>query len=120
MSKQEIWPKPDQEISELRIERLETNLYIVDTISTFRKRYVVEARNLSDAYDEVTMNESGNSDDQFDELTQKYLGETIVDGRKISMKKFNKLLDDLKDDESESSSHWMGAQMIRVIDYGRE
>ncbi len=71
-------------------------LYVVDTIITYRMRYVVEAREESHALDEVTMKDSGREDDHFDEVTQKFLGETIVDSREISEKKFDKMLKDLE------------------------
>lgn len=94
-------------------------LYIVDTISTFRHRYVVEANELEHAYDEVTMIDSGNDDDSFESVSQRYLGETIVDGREISKKDYTKMLKDMAEDKNEGCSHWMGDKLIRVIDYDR-
>lgn len=96
-----------------------TKLFLVDTIITFRHKYVVEAESLEHAYDEVTMKDSGNELDSFDEVTQRYLGETIIDGRKISKKDFKVLLETCKADKDEHSSHWMGEQLIRKIDYTR-
>lgn len=87
-------------------------LFIVDTISTFRVRYVIEAKTLEDAYDEVTMKDSGNEDDHFEEFSQKWLGETIVDGREIKMKHFNRMLEEDKD-----CNAWMGEKLIRKINY---
>jgi hypothetical protein len=92
---------------------------MVDTISTFRRRYVIEADALEHAYDEVTMIDSGNDADAFEEVSQKFLGETIIDGRKISKKKFAKMLKDFEHDADESCSHWMGDKLIRVVDYDR-
>lgn len=92
-------------------------LYVVDTIITYRMRYVVEAREESHALDEVTMKDSGREDDHFDEVTQKFLGETIIDSREISKKKFDKMLKDLEADKSEFSSYWMGDKLIRKIAY---
>ena len=94
-------------------------LYIVDTISTFRHRYVIEAAELEHAYDEVTMVDSGNEDDSFESVTQRHLGEVIVDGREISKKDFKKMLKELEKDKDENSSYWMGDKLIRVIDYDR-
>ena len=87
-------------------------LFVVDTISTFRQRYVVEAETLEHAYDEVTMIDSGEEEDRFEEFSQKWLGETIVDGRKIKMKHFHKMLE-----EDENCNAWMGEKLIRKIDY---
>jgi len=94
-------------------------LYLVDTIVTFRHKYVVEATELEHAFDEVTMRDSGNELDSFEEVTQLYLGETITDGREISKKEFKKLLKGLEADKRELSSYWMGDQLIRKIDYDR-
>lgn len=97
----------------------DTKLFIVDTLVTFRNRYVVEARSLEDAYDEVTMVDSGHEDDYFEPFSQLQLTETIIEGRKISHKKLDKMLEALENNENprESGSHWMGEQMIRVINY---
>ena len=99
----------------------ETNkkLYLVDTIVTFRHRYVVEAKELEHAYDEVTMRDSGASNDHFEEVTQRCLSEQIIGGQKISKKEFKKLLKNLESDDKELSSYWMGDQLIRKIDYDR-
>jgi hypothetical protein len=94
-------------------------LYVVDTISTYRMRYVIEAKELDHAYDEITMIDSGNEDDIFCEVSQKHLGETIIDGREISKKDFKKMLKDLENNKDEICSYWMGDKLIRVIDYDR-
>jgi hypothetical protein len=87
-------------------------LFVVDTISTFRQRYVVEAKTLEHAYDEVSMIDSGSEEDHFEEFSQRWLGETIVDGREIKMKHFHKMLE-----EDENCNSWMGDKLIRKIDY---
>lgn len=94
-------------------------LYVVDTISTFRHRYVIEAAELDHAYDEVTMIDSGNEADSFESVSSRYMGETIIDGRKINKKEFNKMLAELSKDKNESCSYWMGDRLVRVIDYDR-
>jgi hypothetical protein len=94
-------------------------LYLVDTIVTFRHKYVIEADELDHAYDEVTMRESGSNLDSFDEVTQLYLGETITDGREISKKEFKKLLNTLETNNREMSSFWLGKDLIRKINYDR-
>lgn len=94
-------------------------LYIVDAISTFRHRYVIEAHELEHAYDEVTMIDSGNDDDSFEAVSQRFLGETIVDGREISKDEFDKMLIALSTDKDEGCSHWMGDKLIRTINYDR-
>jgi hypothetical protein len=51
--------------------------YLVETISTFRLTYWIEAEEAEHATDSVAMNE-------VDELTQRHLGETIFNVREIS------------------------------------
>jgi len=60
---------------------MEKKLYLVETVSMFRMRYVVEAREEGHATDEVVM-EMGNSD--FQEFSQKHIDEVIVSTREIS------------------------------------
>jgi hypothetical protein len=100
--------------------KTEKKLFVVDTIVTFRHKYVIEADELEHAYDEVTMRDSGSPADEFDEVTQLYLGETITDGREISKKEFKKMLKGLEADNREISSYWMGDKLIRKIDYDRD
>lgn len=94
-------------------------LYVIDTLVQFRHKYVVEAENLEHAYDEVVMRESGSEENYFDEVTQRYLGETILDGREITRKDFHNMLRNLTQDNKESCSYWMGDKLIRKIDYER-
>lgn len=90
-------------------------LFVIDTISTFRHRYVIEAESLEHAYDEVTMRDSGSPEDDFEEFSQKWLGETITDGREIKMKHFEKMLE-----EDPECCKWMGEKLIRRIKYGQD
>lgn len=87
-------------------------LYLVDTIVSYRMKYVVEAKELSHAFDEVTMN-----DGLLSELTQRCLGETITDGREVTIEEVNKLLQTYKEDQHELSSHWMGEKLINKAKY---
>lgn len=90
-------------------------LFVVDTLVSYRMRYVIEADNLEHAYDEVVMNEATH---EFEEFSQKYLGETVIDGRKISKKKFDKMNDKLNSENSnETGSPWMGEKQIHRIKY---
>ena len=92
-------------------------LFIVDTITTFRHRYVIEADKLEHAYDEVTMRDSGNPADDFPEVSQRSIGEQIIDGKQISKSEFNKMLKELEVSKDEISSHWLGDELIRKINY---
>jgi hypothetical protein len=93
----------------------EKKLYVVDVVSTFHNRHIIEAESLEHAYDEVTMMDSReNSSEPF---SQKFLGDQIIDGRKISTRKFQKLLKELE--TTGEGSHWMGEKLIHKIDYDR-
>jgi hypothetical protein len=94
-------------------------LFIVDTISTVRHRYVIEADELEHAYDEVVMVDSGHDDDTFEPFSQKYLGQTIIDGRQINEQEFSKMLDEFSVNKDKLCSHWMGNELIRKVDYSR-
>ncbi len=91
-------------------------LFVVETIQTFRHKYVVDCKSLEHAYDTVSMNEA-------EEFSQMYLGEQIVSGREISRKEFermNKALEKHGDGthcQPESGSPWMGEKMIHVVQY---
>lgn len=55
--------------------------YLVETVSLFRIRYVVEAEQMEHAIDEVVMNEA---DGHLREFSQKHLSEIITSAREIS------------------------------------
>lgn len=95
-------------------------LFVVDTISSFRMRYIVEADELEHAYDEVLMRNSGDNKDSFEEMSQRYLGETVLDGREITKKEFNSILTQYESDKNELSSYWLGEKLIRVVDYDKK
>ena len=57
-------------------------IFLVETILTFRHRYLVEAECAEYADDEVTMNDG--IVDQKPEWQQKYLGETIIGTRRVT------------------------------------
>jgi hypothetical protein len=80
------------------VEEMEKKLYLVEVMSTFRMRYVVEAREEEHAWDEVVMNEH-NVD--FKEFSQEHIGTHIFSSRELSatdfMELFNKDNDYLAD-----------------------
>lgn len=92
-------------------------LFLVETIATFRHRYVIDAECLEHAYDTVCAEEAN-------DFSQKYLGEQILGGRKISRKKFEKLSKSLEANGDgtvgmpEVGSPWMGDKQIHVVNYG--
>lgn len=65
-------------------------LYLVDVMSTFRMRYVVEAHEEEHALDEVVCNEH-NTD--FKEFSQEHVGTNIFSSREISQEQFFEMFD---------------------------
>ena len=91
-------------------------LYVVETINTYRHRYVIESKELDHAYDTVACEEAR-------EFSQMYLGEQIISGREITRDEFHRMNEALEQHgdgtsyQPESGSPWMGEQMIHVIEY---
>lgn len=92
-------------------------IFIVDTISSFRMRYAIEAKTLEHAMDEVVMREG---DDNFAELTQKHIGYHIVDGRELTKEQLVDMITELSTDKTEMCSHWMGEQLINKVEYNED
>jgi hypothetical protein len=91
-------------------------LFKITTLVQFKSVYFIEGKKLTHALDEVTMRESGNNDDYFEESGQQYLGEVIVDGEEVTMRDFEKFLTSAENGEL-TASHWMGDKLIRKINY---
>jgi hypothetical protein len=90
-------------------------LYLVETISMFRQRYVVESKDEEDALDEVAMNVSGYKDD-WQEFSQKHLDEVITSSREISKEEYLELYNK----DNDYSTVWsddMKFRYINKIDY---
>jgi hypothetical protein len=87
--------------------------YLVETVSLFRIRYVVEAKNASDARDEVTMNVG----DNFHEFSQLHLDEMITSTREIDNAEYLRMFDEdnvyLKDWDEEQKFRF-----VQVLNYG--
>jgi hypothetical protein len=75
-------------------------------------KYVIEAKELEHAYDEVTMNNG-----EFDEVTQRFLGEQITDGREITKEELQKMMATFANDKGETCSYWMDEKLIHKINY---
>ena len=86
--------------------------YLVETISVFRLRYVVEAECAEHAKDEVSMNFDG----KFHEFSQLHIDEMITSAREIDTKEYLCLYDEdnphFKDWTDEQKLGW-----VNVIDY---
>ena len=89
-------------------------IFLVDTLSTFRMKYAIEAETLEHAMDELVCTEHDRS---FDEVTQRWLGEQIIEGREVSYEELLVLMNKLAVDKQELSSHWMGDRLIHKVNY---
>lgn len=104
MIDQAYWPFPHtQPVEE---EDMKTELVLVECISTFRERYVVEVPHGKKewALDTVTMNETV-------EFSQEHLGETIVSHRVIDEAEFNRL----HEEDNDYLKDWTSDQRKTLI-----
>jgi len=89
--------------------------YLVETVSVFRMRYVVEAENESHARDEVTMSVG----DDFKEFSQLHVDEMITSTREIDTTEYLRLFDEdnvyLKDWDEDQK-----LQFVNVLNYGEQ
>lgn len=67
--------------------------YLVETISMFRMRYVIEAECAEHAKDEVTMNNDGN----LHEFSQYHLDEIITSTREIDREEYLRMFNEDND-----------------------
>lgn len=91
-------------------------LFVVETISTYRHKYVIECKELEHAFDTVACEEAV-------EFSQMHLGEQIVTGKEITYQEFQTMIEALNDYgdgthyQPESGSPWMGDKMIHKVVY---
>jgi hypothetical protein len=91
-------------------------LYLVEAVSMFRMRYVIEAKEESHAMDEHTMEISKET---FKEFSQEHIGENISSVRELTKAEYFELFD--KDNDYLKS--WPKSrkmEYINVIDYDDE
>lgn len=92
-------------------------LYVVETIQTFRHKYVIDCKDVSHALDTVAMEEAS-------EFSQMYLGEQIISSREITRDEYHRMnmaIDQQFGDGTsyrpETGSPWMGEKLIHVVNY---
>lgn len=91
-------------------------LFVVETIVTFRHKYVIDCKSADHALDTVAMQEAP-------EFSQMYLGEQIISSKPLSHSKFKKMVRALKTYgdgthyQPESGSPWMGKKLIYKVNY---
>ena len=98
---------------------MEKKLYLVETVSIFRQRYVIEAKEAEHAEDEVTMYATGPYYEDFSEFSQKHVAENIVSTREITSDEYMKIFDE----DNDYLKNWTDVekmQFINVIDYKDE
>lgn len=87
--------------------------YLVETVSLFRIRYVVEAKNASDAKNEVTISMG----EDFKEFSQLHIDESIISVDEIDTEDYLRLFDEdnvyLKDWDEEQK-----LDFVNVLNYG--
>ena len=92
------------------------NKYMVETVSIFRMRYVVEAKEATHATDEVVMRLH---DTNFDEFSQYHIDEVVSSVREIDDDEYLKLFDEdnhyLRDWSDEKKF-----EFVKKIDYKEE
>jgi hypothetical protein len=91
-------------------------LYVVDTVSMFRIRYVVEAREAGHACDTVVCRSTGDGL-ELREFSQRHLDEVISDCREITGTELQHMLKTLEDNEQELSSYWLGQELVNQVKY---
>lgn len=89
-------------------------IFLINTLSTFRMKYAIEAETLEHAMDELVCTEH---DRNFDEVTQRWLGEQIMDAQVVTQDQLQDMLKQLAEDKNEMSSHWMGDKLIHKVQY---
>lgn len=94
-------------------------LFVVETIQTFRHKYVIECNEAEHAADTVAMHEA-------DEFSQMFLGEQIITTREITMEEFTSMRKTMAEEygdgtyyQPESGSPWMGDKLIHKVDYSK-
>ena len=87
--------------------------YIVETISMFRIRYVIEAKNAEHAQDEVVMNGG-----ELAEFSQLHIDENITSTREIDNAEYLRLFDE-DNDYLKSWDETQKFNLVNVIDYDK-
>ena len=106
-------PFPKGEDTDVQPPKLAHPLYIVETVSTFRMRYVVSCKSAEHAQDTVTMNEAS-------EMSQQHLGEQIVSTREISHDEFLKIHDEDNDYLQSWDTATKYKNFVHVVDYAQK
>jgi hypothetical protein len=89
-------------------------LYLVETVSIFRHRYVIEAKEEEHATDEFVYNLS---DSEFKEFSQQHVDECITSVREIKDEEFESLFDKDNDYLKDWDPQLKRQKFINIIKY---
>jgi len=89
-------------------------IYLINSISTFAMQHAIEADSMEHALDEMVMTEH---DRNFDEVSQKWLGEQLIDVREVTKEELLDHLQKLSENKDYLTSHWMGEKLIHKVKY---
>ena len=81
-------------------------LFEINTVSTYRHKYVVEANSLEDAYDCLRKGRP-------DELSSRYLSEVITDGREVTNAQVDQIITKLENDDEEQCANNMHKRICK-------
>ena len=107
------WNITDKEVSMTNVDavaRKETNYYLVETISLFRMRYIVKAKNAEHASDEVIMN-LGSDKTDFKEFSQHHLDEVVSYTKKMTREEVIELCDQ----DNDYLKTWSDEQKLKSL-----
>jgi hypothetical protein len=89
-------------------------MYLVETVTIFRQRYVVEAKEAEHACDVVTMAEVSGED--IKEFSQKFIDENITSCRMIDETEYFRLFDE-DNDYLSTWPEYKKLESINVVNY---
>jgi hypothetical protein len=108
-----VWTDLGDKSWSLTKQKSNDPLFLVETISVFRMRYVVQGKSAEHAEDSVVMN------DIKDDMSQKHLDETIVSTRQIDEKEYLRIFDE-DNDYLKSWTDEKKLSMIHKIKYDNQ
>ena len=85
-------------------------LYLIESVSVFRQRYVVEAKDETDAVDEAIANISSYNED-WKEFSQQFVGEMISSSREISNEEYI----DLYNKDNDYAATWSDEKKLKYV-----
>ena len=86
-------------------------LYLVETVSIFRMRYVIEAKEAGHANDEVVMNSGRTDDESWKEFSQKHVDECIVSTRELTQEEYIRTFNE----DNDYLEKWTDEQKFKYI-----